>query len=37
MDTEDRNSKIGKAASMLYHKLEEGERAINSIISEKFS
>jgi|BarGraIncu01121A_1022015.scaffolds.fasta_scaffold49616_1 hypothetical protein len=37
MDIEDRNSKIGKAAKVLYHKLEEGERALNSIISEKFS
>jgi predicted transcriptional regulator YheO len=37
MDNEYRNSKIGKAASILYHKLEEGERALNNIISEKFS
>jgi hypothetical protein len=37
MDNEDRNSKIGKAARVLYHKLEEGERALNNIISEKFS
>jgi len=37
MDMEDLNPKIGKAARVLYHKLEEGESAINRIISEKFS
>jgi hypothetical protein len=37
MDMEDLNSKIGKATNVLHHKLEEGEAALNRIISEKFS
>ncbi len=37
MDMEDLNSKIGKTARVLYQKIEEGESALNRIISEKFS
>ncbi len=37
MDMEDLNSKIGKTARVLYQKIEDGESALNRIISEKFS
>jgi hypothetical protein len=37
MDNEYRNSKIGKASSILYHKFEEGEQAIKSILNKKCS
>jgi hypothetical protein len=37
MDMGDLNPKIEKAARVLHHKLEEGESAINRVISKKFS